>query len=262
MSDVPHVLGLDVSSYQGHNLPLKAVYDLGARFVYVRSSVGFEKDVCFEETVRRAADAGLRIGAYHYFHADKRYFTQVKMLEEACEKIEMISGSHLNAWLDVERLPSSMTALALLESCEDFYNAFHMGELMLYSYPTFLAQLRAQAGTSYDALLVDNFHELAIAHYGVQKPMLPPGYTNCVMWQYDGNGGERLPDGRDCDWVYFNGNEAAFERWVKGEPEPPVAPPAMSPPANLAAWAKTINLTTRTREEDDRAADERGRGRD
>lgn len=259
MSDVPHVLGLDVSSYQGHNLPLKAVYDLGARFIYVRSSVGLGKDVCFEETVKRAADAGLKIGAYHYFQALKSVSSQTTMLEEACVTIDRIAGGHLNAWLDVENLPPSMTAISFLNACAGFREGYGAGGLILYSYPTFLANLHTQTGGYYDSMIVETFPELAIANYGVQKPMLPPGYSNYVMWQYDGDGGERLPDGRDCDWVYFNGNEAAFDRWVKGEPEPPVAPPVMSPPANLAVWAKSIDLTTRTREEDDRAADERDR---
>lgn len=62
--------GIDVSNYQGM-ISWKAVAQSGsARFVYIKATEGKSfTDASFKKNWEKAADAGLRVGAYHFFSA-------------------------------------------------------------------------------------------------------------------------------------------------------------------------------------------------
>ena len=61
--------GIDVSGYQG-NIDFGKVKKDGIQVVYIRSSEGTNYiDSKFEQNYKRARDAGLKIGFYHYVTA-------------------------------------------------------------------------------------------------------------------------------------------------------------------------------------------------
>lgn len=66
------MLGIDVSKWQG-DIDFKAVKEAGAEFVIIRLGAYFEKehgvDSRYEENVRKAQEAGLKIGLYYYSEA-------------------------------------------------------------------------------------------------------------------------------------------------------------------------------------------------
>lgn len=57
------------------------------------------------------------------------------------------------------------------------------------------------------------------------KPRIPKPWSSWEFWQFDGNGGLRLPNGVDSDFCVFNGDEAGLRALANGshvdrEPEP------------------------------------------
>lgn len=44
------------------------------------------------------------------------------------------------------------------------------------------------------------------------KPVMPDPWKTWLFWQFDGNGGLKLPNGVDADFCVFNGDEDALQR--------------------------------------------------
>lgn len=61
------------------------------------------------------------------------------------------------------------------------------------------------------------------------SPRVPRPWLTWTFWQFDGNGGLRLPNGVDCDFCVFRGDAAALEAFAAGRPiagpEPTPGPP-------------------------------------
>lgn len=77
------IQGIDVSNHNGV-IDFEKVAAAGINFVYVKASEGVGyKDPRFENNIRNARKAGLKVGAYHFFRKDKdgtsqaEYFMQV-----------------------------------------------------------------------------------------------------------------------------------------------------------------------------------------
>ncbi len=65
------LLGLDVSADQGR-IDWRAVARAGHRFAYARATMGIDRtDPSFARNSRDALDAGLWLGAYHFFQPDE-----------------------------------------------------------------------------------------------------------------------------------------------------------------------------------------------
>lgn len=48
-------------------------------------------------------------------------------------------------------------------------------------------------------------------------PKVPAPWSQWTFWQFDGNGGLRLPNGIDCDFCVFRGDDAALTAFAAGE---------------------------------------------
>lgn len=53
-----------------------------------------------------------------------------------------------------------------------------------------------------------------------EKPKLPKPFTDWTFWQFDGDGGLKLPTGVDSDFCVFNGDEKALQELIKPSPKP------------------------------------------
>lgn len=63
-----------------------------------------------------------------------------------------------------------------------------------------------------------------------QAPKIPSPFKRWTFWQFDGNGGLRLPNGVDCDFCVFNGDKEKLQAFIKGEaPKPAEPPPPVDP---------------------------------
>jgi len=60
--------GIDVSQWQGE-IDWQAVADSGVEFAIIRATVGDADDPYWQENYRKATEAGLKLGAYHYLMA-------------------------------------------------------------------------------------------------------------------------------------------------------------------------------------------------
>ncbi len=53
------------------------------------------------------------------------------------------------------------------------------------------------------------------------KPRIPKPWGDWLFWQFDGDGGMRLPNGIDSDFCVFNGTEEDLKRFATPPPPPP-----------------------------------------
>lgn len=70
------IVGIDISAHNGE-IDFERVRDEGVKFVIIKATEGGTfKDKKFIENVRRAREAGLKVGAYHFFRFDTPGYMQ------------------------------------------------------------------------------------------------------------------------------------------------------------------------------------------
>ena len=215
--------GLDVSYAQGANLPWSAIYQHGERFAICRSSFGLNTvDKTFLPNVNGAREAGLLTGSYHFFLADQDPLEQARKYYSLAYEF-----TDLFPVIDLERVgfkgikPADIVRNAELFVAES--KRLWCQQVMLYINASDWATL----GNPADSPLVDC--PIWVAHYGVSKPLIPPPWRDrgWTLWQWDGDKGKRLPDGRDSDFIWFAGETVEELRQYTGVTcivEPPPHP--------------------------------------
>lgn len=215
--------GLDVSYAQGANLPWAAIYQHGERFAICRSSYGLDTvDKTFLPNVNGAREAGLLTGSYHFFLADQDPIAQARKYYDLAYQY-----TDLAPVIDLESLgfrgvdPPEVVRNAELFVAET--KRLWCQRVIFYVNASDWEAL----GNPADSPLVDC--PLWAAHYGVSKPLIPRPWRErgWTLWQWDGDRGQRLPDGRDSDFVWFAGETLEELRQISGsicsteEPPPP-----------------------------------------
>lgn len=182
--------GLDFARYQGRvdfrSIPREV------RFVYCKASEGETYvDPTYYRNAACGINAGLGVGAYHFFRADADPVKQAKHFAATAEDC-----TQLLPVCDFESVAKSVSnrdacarARVFLDETEKAWGCVPL----LYSYPYFLHTLR-------DFTKGWEKYPLWVAHYGVAKPWVPRPWVDWLVWQYDGDGGKKLPNGTDCDW--------------------------------------------------------------
>lgn len=65
------IRGIDISRHNGEHIDFEAVRAAGYSFVYIKATEGTDfKDPYFIDNIRRARQAGLHVGLYHFFRFD------------------------------------------------------------------------------------------------------------------------------------------------------------------------------------------------
>lgn len=230
--------GLDASAVQGA-LPIDALATAGHRFLFHKCQQGNDgKDPLFEENVAAARAAGFYVGAYHFLyplpHLDPveqaELFFRASTLGAA--RGELPPAFDLE-WPDPDRgwakwkcTPKQISdwSQKCLERVEQLWGVVPI----VYEYPYFHGKLAAGADVSW----LERYR-LWIAAYGPKPVVLSP-WKDWTFWQNDGDGGEKLPNGRDADFDWFNGTEddlAALAGLGRGGPVDVVEGPAAIRPA-------------------------------
>ncbi len=225
------VQGLDVSVIQGASVPYPALRALGHEFVFVRCQVGNNagRDTLFEANIRRAKDAGLFCTPYLFpfplTHLDP--IAQADIFLQAT----MLDGHPVGA--DIGELPQAYdlewpppeewakrgcSADQIVDWSLAALDRMHTntGQApIIYSYPYFL-QMLAKA-KNFPMLLKYKLWIAGGPQYrngnGVvpdvtkQQPPKVVGWGNdWLFWQWDGDGGKRIPGiNVDADFNLFNG---------------------------------------------------------
>ena len=90
--------GVDVSEYQGE-IDWRRLVEQGICFAYVKATEGSAyRDPFFEENLKNATEAGLRVGAYHFFSFDSPVEAQAENLFAALPA----EGTALPVAIDLE----------------------------------------------------------------------------------------------------------------------------------------------------------------
>lgn len=249
------IKGIDVSQYQGKNLPWQAIKDSGVEFVIARAGHGVTVDPTFMDNINGASWVGLATGAYWYFEADHDPEHQADLFLDATEFVDMVP------FIDFESLEGRTPAQALV-ACEEVGRELEMaGDVpILYTCFDFW---HAKLGNPVDSWLTTL--DLWVANYGVKTPLVPDPWKKrgWRMWQYDGDGGERLPDGRDSDFVWSVGPVQSFFQQRPGVDRPDIVRCTLEGPENdrrkLVGWLNESTQSMLAEGEADRDARIRAR---
>lgn len=83
------VRGIDVSKHNGE-IDFKAVAAAGYKFVFIKATEGATyRDASFERNYRAAREAGLKVGAYHFFRKNRGGGAQARNLLNAVSKCKL-----------------------------------------------------------------------------------------------------------------------------------------------------------------------------
>ena len=184
--------GVDFARYQGEP-DFDMVREAGAKFAFCKATEGTSYvDPTFLRNAAHGAHNAVLVGAYHYFRPDLSpsnqaiHFAKVAedctSLRPVCDFEALCAVDPLTAWL---RCAEFMSATSELWKCAP----------ILYSYPSFLDPHHALSSEGLAQ------YDLWIAHYTDKpEPWVPRPWKSWLIWQYDGDGGKRLPSSVDCDW--------------------------------------------------------------
>jgi lysozyme len=203
------VLGLDVSAFQP-SIHWPTVAAAGRAFAIVKATEGLTvTNAHYIEQIEGAADAGLLVGAYHFFR------TTSDAVQQARRFAAFASGLDVPLALDVENQKAD-EALGGVEpgdfadrvrTCLDELAQLRGVRPLLYISPGFAARLPDRR--FYDVA------DLWVAHYGVRVPTLPVGFERWTLWQSDGRAVVPGVEGT-CDADYFAGSLDDLKNYAKG----------------------------------------------
>lgn len=246
-------LGIDVSFAQRDYLPWKALREAGVRFSLARTGQGIRIiDQTFVPNCEGASSNDILPLSYHFLECDVDPAAQARQYARLA-KDHAIAGP----WMDFEQLrgvePKKAVQVAeafVLES-EQLWGKV----CAVYLFPSFWSE---SLGNPESEIL--GSRPLHIAHYGVKNPIIPRPWEH-VGWtlhQWDGDKGERMPDGRDCDFNWYAGDYPHLLQFLQGAPFAQTQQDP-GPTSSFDKWAASLNLTDATRQtsDDDIAARER-----
>ena len=202
------ILGLDVSRCQGVNIPWPSVAASDVQFVVIKSTEGETYvDSQFKQNVLDAmAQEGIPlVGAYHVFRPDRDPLVQAKHYTDVSE-----AAVNMRPVLDFEVVPTDHNfgrmaeqAMVWVEEVERLWSA----PVVLYTYVNFALMLpkvnAAVAELSKRQLWIADYRK----HPAAQ---VPPPWKEAAVWQWDGDGGYKLPVNSagkevDADYNWFDG---------------------------------------------------------
>ncbi|RKQ88634.1 glycoside hydrolase family 25 protein [Brockia lithotrophica] len=205
--------GLDVSNWQGA-IDWRRVAAQGLSFAYVKATEGTTfRDPYFAENASRAAEAGLAVGAYHFFRA--------KSVGEARAEAEFFLGQTadfrltLPPALDVE-IPPTGDPVAFREAVLAWLEYVSNRTLrpVVYSFPAFVVQYLGDPQFERYPLWIASWD---------RAPSEPLGaWKNWTFWQYTCSGIIDGITGRVCLDVHRGPLDLASE-------ETPAPPPTDAP---------------------------------
>ncbi len=185
--------GIDVSQWQG-NINFEAVSQSGIEVVYIKSSEGYSVDPYFETNYKKATDAGLKVGVYHYVTAT----TVEEAQSEAAFFVSNLEGKTIDCRLamdfeyfgNLSRNQINEIGLAFLQTVESLSGK----EVVVYSDTSNVINIWDETIAQYP---------LWVAEYGVESPQANGTWLDWVGFQYSDTGIISGIDGSSVDLDYF-----------------------------------------------------------
>lgn len=211
--------GLDVSAIQG-KVPWRQLKQMGYEFGFAKCREGNKlTDGAFQSNLTAMKDAGIIPGAYHFPfplpHLDPAEQAEMFFAASDCgSNIGELPPMFDFEWPAPEEWAkwkcTGPQIAAWGKAClERMTELFHCKPIV-YIYPYF-AQMLLKSGADLSYL---GEYPLCMAEYSragaeipeTAKPKIPTVWADWTFWQHDGNGGLRLPNGVDSDFMVFNGS--------------------------------------------------------
>jgi lysozyme len=201
------VHGVDVSRWQA-NIDWERLRSRGANFAFIKATDGGDHlDPMFKTNWRRAKEAGMRRGAYHFFYWCRTAGEQADWFIRNVPR----DPDALPPVIDVEYNGESACKMRLsrakvLEKMQVFMDKLerHYGQRpIIYTAPDF-----------YKDNLRNEFLDYPFWLRAVAQPpsKVYPG-RKWLFWQYSGSGLSHGVDGK-IDLNVFSGSESEWHRWV------------------------------------------------
>lgn len=173
-----HIHGLDMSHYQGEVFWETLGNNSRQAYVYFKATEGkMTIDATYKRNIEYAHKYGLKVGSYHFYHANIDQQLQLRHFMSQCRP----GDQDLIPMIDVETMPKNMSTKAFCDSLTKFLNlvevAYHQKPLVYtgtYFYNTYLLG-------KLDA------YKLMIAQYSEREPRLKDE-RDYIVWQYTGKG--------------------------------------------------------------------------
>ncbi|MEH6343641.1 MAG: GH25 family lysozyme [Bermanella sp.] len=194
-----NLTGIDVSKYQG-KIDFEKVKAAGIRYVFVRATEGITyQDTFFKQNLEEAREAGLVIGAYHFYETDDDPISQLKNFTSMVS----LQAGDLPPVVDIEKLHDN-DQLDLTKNIQIYLDGLerhYKAKPIIYSGKNFANKYI----TTFSA------YPLWLAEYQSLYPTLPQGWDKWTFWQYSQTG---KVDGvvGDVDVNRYNGEESSFNK--------------------------------------------------
>ncbi len=204
------VRGVDVSHYQG-DIDWSVLAAENIQFSFIKATEGSSSvDERFAENWAGAGDAGLKIGAYHFFSFDSQGLTQAENFISHVKKEEGMLPPVVDVefYGDKENNPPAASDIqpelqSFLDKLEEYYGVR----------PIIYTTMKA-----YNCYIKDNFDTYPL---WIRNIIREPGNElnhQWIFWQYTGSGKLNGYRGEEpcIDLNVFHGNEEDFGRWSSG----------------------------------------------
>ncbi|PYE86712.1 glycoside hydrolase family 25 protein [Phyllobacterium leguminum] len=201
------VHGVDVSRWQG-DIDWEKLRSQGANFAYIKATDGGDHlDPMFKTNWRKAHEAGLKRGAYHFFYWCRTAGEQADWFIRNVPKVEGALPPVIDVeWNGESRCSQRISRKRVLEKMQVFMDRLerHYGQRpVIYTAPDFYRDnLRGEFPN----------HPFWLRAVAEHPSKVYPG-RKWLFWQYSGSGLSHGVDGR-IDLNAFHGSADEWHRWV------------------------------------------------
>ncbi len=197
--------GIDVSHHQGaidwDKVSKVVIPNEPIRFVYIKTTEGATiSDLKAETNAKEAKRVGLPFGYYHFAFPENKEgdaVTEAKYFIAALRKLPKPTLAKAYV-LDLEKNKDALKKADYLQWILAFiaeFETYSTEPLIIYGGPSFLNDNLPSTHT------LGNY-PLWLAHYQTQKPTLPVGWTEWLMWQWSEKGSVNGIAGNvDLNWA-------------------------------------------------------------
>lgn len=201
------VHGVDVSRWQG-NIDWEKLRTQGANFAYIKATDGGDHlDPMFKKNWRRAEQAGLKRGAYHFFYwcrtAGEQADWFIRNVPREANALPPVIDVEYNGESSCKR---RLSAARVREKMQVFMDKLerHYGQRpVIYTAPDFYRDNLQGAFPN---------HPFWLRSVAAHPSKVYPG-RKWLFWQYSGSGLSHGVDGR-IDLNVFHGSEAEWHNWA------------------------------------------------
>ncbi|THK36542.1 glycosyl hydrolase [Ensifer sp. MPMI2T] len=201
------VHGVDVSRWQGE-INWAKLRTQGANFAYIKATDGGDHlDPMFKKNWRRAKEAGLKRGAYHFFYwcrtAGEQADWFIRNVPREAGALPPVIDVEWNGESSCKRRPSRERVLEKMQVFMDKLERHYGQRPIIYTAPDFYRDNLKGAFPN---------HPFWLRSVAAHPSKVYPG-RKWLFWQYSGSGLSHGVDGR-IDLNVFHGSEDDWHSWV------------------------------------------------